>query len=214
MSHLNSVEGVYHTYGGICWICHTKVKRNQASRDHIIPKSHGGPNHWANYALAHRSCNEKRGNDHILPTSQEVIDILNKCQENACGKCYVVGKNAATTLTIQHSRWTLTGICRACEIIEKVFPGGISPSIPQQRNGNKEMDMSDVIIADTLAPYQIEIGDYIQFVVGKKPRRGIVTNQPNDNDSFFTVEIHDEEVDYKTVYNISTNGTVSLLMSI
>lgn len=31
--------------------------------DHILPKSKGGPDDFENYQLAHRECNERRGND-------------------------------------------------------------------------------------------------------------------------------------------------------
>jgi 5-methylcytosine-specific restriction endonuclease McrA len=37
------------------------VKRPDASMDHLVPLSKGGDHSWANVALAHRSCNSKRG---------------------------------------------------------------------------------------------------------------------------------------------------------
>jgi 5-methylcytosine-specific restriction endonuclease McrA len=56
---------------GICWLCgrdvaHPSVKwarlrPEQATRDHILAKSKGGPDTMDNLRLAHRSCNEARG---------------------------------------------------------------------------------------------------------------------------------------------------------
>lgn len=51
------------------WICHLCGKpvdpkatgKRAPSRDHIVPRSQGGPHKLANLALAHRNCNHKRG---------------------------------------------------------------------------------------------------------------------------------------------------------
>ncbi len=53
---------LYRKYRGICWICRKFCPRDQASRDHIHPWSLGGGHHKENIALAHKSCNTKRGN--------------------------------------------------------------------------------------------------------------------------------------------------------
>jgi hypothetical protein len=47
--------------GWKCHICGRKVKRADATQDHIIPASQGGTAHLSNLALAHKSCNCKRG---------------------------------------------------------------------------------------------------------------------------------------------------------
>lgn len=38
-------------------------KEVQMTKDHIIPKSLGGPNHPDNYQTACATCNKKKGND-------------------------------------------------------------------------------------------------------------------------------------------------------
>lgn len=53
---------LYKKYRGICWICRKFCPRDQASRDHIKPKSLGGTYEKENMALAHKICNSKRGN--------------------------------------------------------------------------------------------------------------------------------------------------------
>ena len=52
---------VYRRDGGRCHLCGGRVGRAEASRDHIVPRSHGGPTTWTNIALAHRRCNSLRG---------------------------------------------------------------------------------------------------------------------------------------------------------
>ena len=58
-----------------CWICGKPVSRellhrpthpSAPTRDHIIPRSKGGPDHKSNYRLAHKRCNSKRGNPEPL----------------------------------------------------------------------------------------------------------------------------------------------------
>lgn len=68
-----SLKRLYLRDGGICQICHKKIKwelqRNgpggpdpmSATRDHIIPVSCGGDHSWENVRLAHFSCNCQRG---------------------------------------------------------------------------------------------------------------------------------------------------------
>lgn len=53
---------------GLCWICREPMHRFgvgypglQVSRDHLLPAAHGGRSRLANYLLAHRYCNSKRG---------------------------------------------------------------------------------------------------------------------------------------------------------
>jgi HNH endonuclease len=205
------LDQIYERDEAICWLCNRRVKRIQASRDHIIPKSHGGPNHIHNYALAHKACNGARGNNTLLPSLENALAILNKCQKNSCGKCGTVGSNREMILTEQNSRWVLTAVCYPCGLMDRLFEAEGS-FVPKQRSYKNGLDMSDVEIVDTLQPYQIEQGDYIQFTVGRKLRRGTVMNEPIDHGDFFTVEIHDEQLDDKHVYNINTNAEISLLM--
>lgn len=54
---------------GLCWICAEPMKRFgsdvdplAATKDHLLPRSRGGKDARHNYLLAHRVCNEDRGN--------------------------------------------------------------------------------------------------------------------------------------------------------
>ena len=49
--------------GGVCQICRLPVRLGQLwTADHIKPVSHGGTGVISNLRLAHKSCNERRGN--------------------------------------------------------------------------------------------------------------------------------------------------------
>jgi 5-methylcytosine-specific restriction endonuclease McrA len=50
----------------ICSLCHTRVKRKEASVDHIIPLSKGGMHSYVNCALAHKRCNSSKNNRLVL----------------------------------------------------------------------------------------------------------------------------------------------------
>lgn len=56
-----SIEFLYWRDKGICGICGQPVARKNASRDHIIPRSQGGPHDAFNMRLAHKKCNMRRG---------------------------------------------------------------------------------------------------------------------------------------------------------
>ncbi len=66
--------------GSNCTICrepldrHIRDGRHPAyiTFDHVTPRSDGGNDAWTNLRLAHRRCNEKRGNDPILPEDEIV----------------------------------------------------------------------------------------------------------------------------------------------
>lgn len=45
-----------------CQYCGTKLNRNTATIDHIVPRSKGGPNTWSNMVACCVSCNNKKGN--------------------------------------------------------------------------------------------------------------------------------------------------------
>ena len=56
--------------GKRCWLCGEKMdfhgprtSARAATLDHVIPRSLGGPNADTNLRLAHRSCNNRRGDD-------------------------------------------------------------------------------------------------------------------------------------------------------
>ena len=57
-----SLEKLFKRDKGICHICTKRVERlADASRDHAMPKFHGGRNDNRNIFLAHKWCNETKG---------------------------------------------------------------------------------------------------------------------------------------------------------
>lgn len=46
-----------------CEYCREKMKKNNITREHIIPKSKGGTSHLGNICLVCKACNQKAGND-------------------------------------------------------------------------------------------------------------------------------------------------------
>ena len=61
-SEIVPLKSLYRAYRGVCWICRSFVPFDEASRDHIHPRSLGGSDHRDNLALAHKKCNTRRGN--------------------------------------------------------------------------------------------------------------------------------------------------------
>lgn len=64
---------------GTCWLCHGPVRLGlpgedpmSATRDHVIPKAHGGATQLWNLRLAHKHCNADRGTS-APPTLAEVM---------------------------------------------------------------------------------------------------------------------------------------------
>lgn len=45
-----------------CYLCGQGPRTNDPfTIDHITPRSQGGPDHQTNYAVAHRTCNSRKG---------------------------------------------------------------------------------------------------------------------------------------------------------
>lgn len=57
-----SLNELYKKAKGICCLCGEKVRREDASREHLIPRSLGGPSTPENLGMSHKKCNHKRGN--------------------------------------------------------------------------------------------------------------------------------------------------------
>ena len=55
-----SLKTLYHLCKGVCQYCVEKIPFSEATKDHIYPKSLGGPNDQSNIALACRSCNSAK----------------------------------------------------------------------------------------------------------------------------------------------------------
>lgn len=59
---MTTKEKLWKLYEGKCSICGHQVILQNASIDHVLPKSKGGKNSMKNYALTHKKCNNKKGN--------------------------------------------------------------------------------------------------------------------------------------------------------
>ncbi len=55
------VKVVWERDDHLCHLCGDEVQLDEASRDHLIPRAHGGPTTFENVALAHKKCNSRRG---------------------------------------------------------------------------------------------------------------------------------------------------------
>jgi 5-methylcytosine-specific restriction endonuclease McrA len=58
-----SMNKLYRRDKGVCYLCEKPVRREEASKDHVVPKSKGGLNTKNNLALTHNYCNWRKGND-------------------------------------------------------------------------------------------------------------------------------------------------------
>lgn len=45
---------------GVCALCSFPLEESEANKDHIIPKSKGGPNTRSNFQATHKVCNSKK----------------------------------------------------------------------------------------------------------------------------------------------------------
>jgi 5-methylcytosine-specific restriction endonuclease McrA len=57
-----SVRFLWEEQGGRCWYCTRPVRSREATVDHVLAKSRGGTNEWANVVMACRQCNERKAN--------------------------------------------------------------------------------------------------------------------------------------------------------
>ena len=57
-----SKDAIYTRDAGICQYTGKKVDRNNATVDHIVPRSKGGEDTWTNLVLCSREVNSKKGN--------------------------------------------------------------------------------------------------------------------------------------------------------
>lgn len=70
-----SLDALYKRDGGICKISNHPISREEATRDHIRPKAHGGSDDPGNLRLACGPCNNQRGCG-PLPSPAVLVDSL------------------------------------------------------------------------------------------------------------------------------------------
>lgn len=56
-----SRENVYARDGGACQYCGRKLTHREATYDHVVPRSQGGPTGWKNVVIACTPCNQRKG---------------------------------------------------------------------------------------------------------------------------------------------------------
>jgi len=59
---LPTKAGIYRRDRGVCAYCGRSISFEDASMDHVLPQSLGGPAAWDNLVNACRRCNEKKAN--------------------------------------------------------------------------------------------------------------------------------------------------------
>jgi hypothetical protein len=52
--------------GDLCFFCQRLVSQDNETQEHLVPFSHGGPNHISNLVLAHKQCNERAGHQDVM----------------------------------------------------------------------------------------------------------------------------------------------------
>ena len=70
--------------GYLCFFCQRLVDVESASAEHLVPVTHGGPNHISNLVLAHQLCNQRAG--HLSAAEKiriHVAAVLNRQKESA-----------------------------------------------------------------------------------------------------------------------------------
>ena len=97
------IAQIHADFKGICALCGEFVEINDASRDHINPRANGGGNGRDNIQLAHKNCNNLKG-DEVYPVDwkeqlkrEMVIPMGYRCQycEREIEKWHKKGKFVA-----------------------------------------------------------------------------------------------------------------------
>lgn len=68
--------------GGRCFYCGEPIGA-KATFDHLIPQAYGGADEPANVVLAHRRCNQKKGDR--LPTPEEIERLIAERRRSRLG---------------------------------------------------------------------------------------------------------------------------------
>lgn len=208
---------------GVCWLCRKLVDRDHATRDHVIPYSHGGPNHEANLKLAHRKCNEKRENKHLI-SKAEGLKILLKCQSHMCFRCVKPLHSDDAMVSMDCPRGSLreikVAVCKdGCEkkLLIPFQKRRNESRISKRIESRKNRIPMEMIVADSLTGDQVQPGDYVRFFAEGALRFGIVRDI-EDNDEFYTVTLEDEvegdietyAADLETVFSLLVHEAIAV----
>jgi 5-methylcytosine-specific restriction endonuclease McrA len=71
-----SLDSLYKRDGGICKISNHHISREEATRDHIRPRAHGGSDDPGNLRLACERCNNRRGSRMPVPYPEVLADSV------------------------------------------------------------------------------------------------------------------------------------------
>lgn len=94
-----NLQKLYAKFNGICQLCMKHVRFEDASRDHIIPRSKGGRGLPNNIQLAHRLCNKLKGNELGMP------DLEKRQEKNRISRAREqVGKELVWLRSIGHTQ--------------------------------------------------------------------------------------------------------------
>lgn len=63
---------VYARDSGICWLCRFPCPLTEGNQDHIVPRSHGGPDVISNLRWSHALCNLRRGG-RVIPSPNDFL---------------------------------------------------------------------------------------------------------------------------------------------
>lgn len=203
---------------GVCWLCKKLVDADKATRDHVIPKSLGGPNEAPNLRTSHRHCNEARGNK-VLTSKKEALQILIDCQDDKCFNCRNELKFDDARLsrglpTTDAIRTIMIAVCKAACKAPVRLPYQKRRQIKAVRNqkyNRRMMIPMEMTVADTLQPYQVEVNDYVRFFSDGALHFGVVLDI-EDNGDTFVITLSDDVEGETVQYEVDIKTDVSLLV--
>lgn len=206
---MSSLDLIYQRDEAICWLCNEFVERDDASRDHIIPHSFGGPNRVENYALAHRQCNSTRGNHEKLPSQETMIDILAACQKGLCGKC-CHKKTLVSVYKLRRRgrvRPVMTLVCAVCAF---TFGKGSVRKLRSLNIDIKENPM-EMTVVDRIRAYQVEENDYIRFRHATGRICSGIVQEIVDSGDEITIVVDDDESGERIECEIHPDYTIEVM---
>lgn len=203
---------------GVCWLCRKLVAADAATRDHVIPKSLGGPNEAPNLRTAHRHCNENRGNK-VLVSNKEALEILIECQESKCFNCrkHLAFDDAKFSRGLPNRdavRTIMIAVCKTPCKKHVRLPYQERKRIKMARNQKYKRRMAipmEMTVADTLDPSQVEVQDYVRFFSDGELHFGVVLDI-EDNGDTFTITLSDDVEGDAISYEVDMKTDISLLV--